>query len=127
MISKKSLFFIMFAAALVVFSDAYAFAEEAMTIPGERVDYGTGVGKKLGRGLSNAAFGWMDVLKGIEDVGDNQNFIAGITWGPIYGAGRAIQRTAAGVVEVATFPIPAPNNNFEPLVKPEFVMQDDES
>ena len=88
-----------------------------------QINYGTGVGKKLGRGLGNVAFGWMEIPKSIQDVGDQRNFIAGITWGPLEGIGKALVRTAAGVYETVTFPIPAPAN-FEPLVRPEFIMED---
>ncbi len=90
----------------------------------DQMDYGTGVGRKLGRGLGNLAFGWMELLKGIQDVGDQQNFIAGLTWGPIYGAGNAIVREAAGAYEVLTFPIPIPEN-FKPILQPEFVIAPD--
>ena len=84
-----------------------------------RTDYGTGVGKKLGRGIANTAFGWLEIPKGIEKVGDENNFLAAITWGTLYGTGNAVVRTLAGVYEIVTFPVPAPSN-FEPLVKPEF-------
>lgn len=90
----------------------------------DQVDYGTGVGRKLGRGLGNLAFGWMELLKGIQEVGDNQNFIAGLTWGPIYGAGNTIVREAVGAYEVLTFPIPLPEN-FKPILQPEFVLAGD--
>ncbi|OGW82597.1 MAG: hypothetical protein A3C47_03910 [Omnitrophica bacterium RIFCSPHIGHO2_02_FULL_51_18] len=85
-----------------------------------REDYGSGAGKKLGRGLSNVAFGWLDLPKGVESVASEQNFLAAITWGPIHGAGQAVKRTLAGVYEVATFPFPS-----EPIVKPEFVLESD--
>ena len=91
--------------------------------PSANVSYGTGVGKKLGRGLSNIAFGWMELPKGIEDVGEQNNFIAATTWGPIYGLGRTVNRTLAGVYEVVTFPVPLPKD-FEPLVQPEFMLGD---
>src|SRR3989338_4022873 len=81
-----------------------------------QVDYDTGVGQKLGRGLGNVAFGWLEIPKGIQDIGDQRNFIAGLTWGPIQGIGKALIRTVAGVYEVATFPVPLPPN-FEQLVK----------
>ena len=80
-------------------------------------DYGTGVSKKLGRGLSNVAFGWLDFLKGIESVGEENNALAAVTWGPIYGAGQAVTRTLVGAYEVVTFPFPG-----QPIVEPEFVM-----
>jgi putative exosortase-associated protein (TIGR04073 family) len=116
-ILKTSVFVIV---ALLWVSVAPVFAVEEPS-PNEtaRTDYGAGVGKKLGRGLANTAFGWLEVPKGIEKVGDENNFIAALTWGTIYGAGNAVVRTLAGVYEIVTFPVPAPPN-FEPLVKPDF-------
>ncbi len=109
--------------AMIVFTGlSEAASDSAITDP--TPDYSTGVSKKLGRGLSNVAFGWTDILKGIEDVGEEQNFFAAITWGPIYGTGKALHRTLAGAYEVATFPVPVPQN-FDPLVEPEFVMSSD--
>ena len=96
---------------------------ESMASPSAKLDYGTGVGKKLGRGLANLGFGWLDIPKGIEEVGEENHFLAAVTWGPIYGTGRAITRTLAGAFEVVTFPFPWPAD-FEPLVKPEFVLED---
>ncbi len=87
------------------------------------VDYGTGASRKLGRGVANVALGWLDIFKGVEDVGEENNFIAAVTWGPLFGAGKAVGRTLAGVYEVATFPFPAPTN-FDPVVYPEFVLDD---
>ena len=101
----------------------FALASNAPAVAPDRMDYATGVGKKLGRGASNLAFGWLEIPKGIQDVGDNNNFIAGLTWGPLVGIGKAIQRTAAGVYEVATFPVPVPKN-FGPLVEPDFTLGD---
>ncbi len=91
-----------------------------------QIPYGTGVGKKLGRGIGNLAFGWMDVLGGIESAGTDENWIAAITWGPLMGASHAVGRTLAGAYEVATCPVPYPAN-FEPIVKPEFVIKTDKA
>lgn len=91
--------------------------------PITNVDYGTGVGKKLGRGISNVAFGWLELPKAVEDVGKENGFFSAITWGPIYGLGKTAMRTLAGAYEVATFPAPVPQN-FEPLIKPEFILGD---
>lgn len=117
------------AAAVLALSFA-AFADPALAIddsfagPTERgrMDYLSGAGLKLGRGVANTAFGWLDFFKGIQDVADRNNEIAAITWGPIHGAGQALVRTGAGVYEIATFPIPAPRGFDEPLVEPEFVL-----
>ena len=99
------------------------WASDAPVAPTDKMDYGTGVGKKLGRGISNVAFGWLEIPKGIEDVGEKNNFIAALTWGPIYGVGKAVIRTVAGVYETATFPVPVPKD-FDPLVQPEFMLGD---
>ena len=123
---KAFLFFVLCSAVSVFLVSENCFADDSVD-PSGRPDYGTGVGKKLGRGLANTAFGWTDFFKTIEEVGDKQNFVAGITWGPVYGLARAVQRTGAGVVEVVTFPLPAPNSEFEPMVSPEFPMQEDNS
>ena len=114
----KAIVFLILVLCFVSTVPAFAVEEPS---PNEvaRTDYGAGAGKKLGRGLANTAFGWLDIPKGIEKVGDENNFIAAATWGVIYGTGNAVVRTLAGVYEVVTFPIPAPAN-FEPLVKPEF-------
>src|SRR3989338_2241518 len=114
--------FLMIPVAAVVWADASGSSTDSSSAA-TRVDYGTGAGEKLGRGLGNIAFGWLEIPKGIEDVGDQRNFIAGITWGPLQGIGKAVVRTLAGVYDTATFPIPHPQN-FEPLVRPEFVLED---
>lgn len=100
-------------------ASAWAYAEKS---PSDisREDYGTAASEKLGRGISNVAFGWLDIPKGIESVGQEHNFLAGLTWGPIYGTGQALKRTLVGAYEVVTFPVPQ-----EPIVRPEFVLEGD--
>lgn len=88
-----------------------------------RRDHPTGAGRKLGRGLANVGFGWMEVFKGMQDVGEESGFWAGATWGPLYGTMNALRRTAAGVYETATFPFEGPDH-FEPIMKPEYVLDD---
>lgn len=94
---------------------------QAGTSPIDEQNYPTAAGRKLGRGVANLAFGWIDIFKGISDVAAENNTIAAMTWGPIYGLGKAVVRTAAGAYEIVTFPIPVPPD-FEPLVQPEFVL-----
>jgi putative exosortase-associated protein (TIGR04073 family) len=89
-----------------------------------REDYGVGMTRKLGRGVANAGLGWIEVFKGVQDVGEQSGFIAGVTWGPIYGTLNAVRRTAVGVYETATFPSSNPDH-FEPILLPEFVMPSD--
>lgn len=103
---------------------ASAWAYEMSPIDDSRRDYGAGASRKLGRGLANAGLGWMEVFKGMQDVGEESGFWAGATWGPIYGTLNALRRTAAGVYETATFPVPGPNE-FDPILEPEYVLPDD--
>ncbi len=114
-----TLFFLILGSFAPLWADESDAADKSPT----QIDYGTGVGQKLGRGIGNVALGWLEIPKGIEDVGDQKNFIAGITLGPLQGIGKALVRTAAGVYEIVTFPIPAPAN-FKPLEKPDFVLED---
>lgn len=109
--------------AVLFFSAVSAWAEVSPASPEADLDYTTGAGKKLGRGICNLAFGWIDLFKGIEEVGTENNFGAAITWGPIYGLGKAVTRTAAGAYEAATFPVAYPAH-FEPVVQPEFILED---
>jgi putative exosortase-associated protein (TIGR04073 family) len=87
--------------------------------------YGELSGRKLGRGLSNTTFGWVELPGGIQGIGERHGVGAAATWGVLHGAGRAIQRTAIGIFEVLTFPLGTPTD-FEPLIEPEFVFSDSE-
>ena len=88
-----------------------------------RTDSAAGATRKLGRGLANAGLGWIELFKGIQSVGEEKGFWAGVTWGPLYGALNAARRTAVGVGETLTFPAPGANH-YEPVLEPEFVLDD---
>ncbi len=120
MMKKKSLS-VSFCAALcawALLTTASAFA--AYDSPDEAAggDYWSGAGRKFGRGLANVAFGWMEIPMGINEVSNKDNPVAASTWGPIYGTGKALRRTAVGVYEAVTFPIPS-----DPALEPEFVVR----
>ncbi len=104
-------------AALATDSTAY----QPSPIDDSRRDYGTGVSRKLGRGLSNTSLGWVEIFKGVQDVSEESGFWAGASWGPIYGTMNALRRTATGVYETATFPFAGPDH-FEPILEPEYVL-----
>ena len=104
---------------IAMFATAAAAHADINSTSPLRGDYPSEASRKLGRGLSNVAFGWMDFLKGIEETGDDNGGVAQVVWGPINGLGKMVQRTAIGVVEVATFPVAAPNG-FDPMLEPEF-------
>jgi putative exosortase-associated protein (TIGR04073 family) len=113
---------VLMAVALAMSVPAAAFYD-VTPMDRSREDYGAGATRKLGRGVANAGLGWMELFKGVQDVGEENGFWAGATWGPIYGTLNAVRRTAVGVYETATFPI-ASHGHFEPVLEPEFVLQD---
>ncbi len=79
--------------------------------------------RKLGRGLANTVTGVVEIPKKIYTISKNDNVVLGLTWGWIKGAAVGLLRTAAGVYETVTFPIPAPAD-YEPIVNPEFVFEE---
>jgi len=76
--------------------------------------------KKLGRGVANTLFGWITLFSTIEDTGKSDGVLAAVTYGVAKGLGKALQRTAVGVYELVTFPIPYPKDYKPILTKPEF-------
>jgi putative exosortase-associated protein (TIGR04073 family) len=122
MTMKRSLS-ILFGAALFLASVSAQAAHYKSPIDDSREDYSHAAGRKLGRGLANTGLGWVELFKGMSDVGAENGFWAGATWGPLYGAVNAVRRTGAGVFETVTFPFEGPNH-FEPIVEPEFILNE---
>jgi putative exosortase-associated protein (TIGR04073 family) len=79
--------------------------------------------RKLGRGVTNALTGIVEVPKKMYLISKNDNLAMGLTWGLVKGAGVGLLRTAAGLYETVTFPIPAPAD-YEPIIHPEFVFEE---
>lgn len=79
--------------------------------------------RKLGRGLANAVTGVVEIPKKVILISKNDNPALGLTWGLVKGAAVGLLRTAVGVYETVTFPIPAPAD-YEPMIQPEFVFQE---
>lgn len=82
--------------------------------------YLDGAGRKLGRGAANIVTAPLELIRTPYFVGQQDGGFAAITVGLVQGAVAGAVRALAGVVEVATFPIPIPKG-FRPLVQPEFV------
>ena len=81
-----------------------------------------GAERKLGRGLANLAFGWVEIFKGIDEVHkDRDSVVAASTWGTVRGATQAGARTLTGVYEIVTFPFPD-RKDYAPQLEPEFVL-----
>lgn len=83
-------------------------------------------GAKFWRGLANTGLGWWLIPKTIWETSQNENPLYGLTVGTLQGAGMAILRTAAGAVEVVTFPFPFPKDDYAPLVDPEYPWSEEE-
>ena len=90
--------------------------------------------RKLGRGVSNIAFGVLEVPIKIHDVNQENGGIAAVTYGTFLGLAHFIAREVVGVVEVVTFPIPLPGGNvatdgngwgYGPILAPEFIVDRD--
>ena len=79
--------------------------------------------RKLGRGLANTVTGIVEIPKKVILISKNDNPVLGLTWGWVKGAAVGLLRTATGLYEIVTFPIPAPAD-YEPMIEPEFVFQE---
>ena len=82
-----------------------------------RADAGT----KFGRGLSNTAFGWFEIINEIGNESDRHGPFIGVTSGLIRGSVFGIGRTLAGIAEIITFPWPNGKRGYAPIVLPESV------
>jgi len=79
--------------------------------------------RKLGRGLANTLTGVVEIPKKVFTISRDDNVLLGLTWGLIKGTAVGLLRTAVGVYETVTFPIPAPAD-YEPMINPEFVFEE---
>jgi len=81
------------------------------------VEHDATAGTKLGNGLGNALTGWMEVPRKISEVSQEKDAFAGITVGTITGAFYGVGRTAAGVLDTATFVVPPYD---KPIMEPNY-------
>ncbi|MBL7157537.1 MAG: exosortase system-associated protein, TIGR04073 family [Candidatus Omnitrophica bacterium] len=81
-----------------------------------------GAFKKLGRGLANTFTGWIEVFTTIERKFEEEEYLIAVFYGFPEGLVRAVTRTAVGLYETVTFPIPIPDN-YEVILEPEFVLE----
>lgn len=82
--------------------------------------------KKLARGVTNLATGWLEVPKQVYEVGREEGWLVGLARAPFDGLGMSVARTVAGMYEMVTFPIPAPFD-YQPLLEPTFVWERDQA
>lgn len=79
--------------------------------------------RKLGRGVANTLTGVVEIPRHIYLISKEENPLLGMTWGLVKGAAVGLLRTACGIYETITFPIPAPAD-YEPMIEPEFVFEE---
>lgn len=75
---------------------------------------------KLGRGVANTLTGWLEIPKGVHTTANETNAFVGMTGGLAKGLGAGLVRTAAGLYETFTFPLPVPQN-YASVIEPEYV------
>ncbi len=78
-------------------------------------DYGPT--RKLGRGISNLLFGVAELPDSITKVNSVEGNTAAGGYGVVRGVGRSAMRIAAGVFEIATFPIPLVRGTYMPVLE----------
>jgi putative exosortase-associated protein (TIGR04073 family) len=87
----------------------------------EPVSLETQISKKFVRGIVNLSTGWMELPRQVYEVGQNEGWVTGVLRGPFDGIGMFFARTVAGVVEIATFPVPLPT--YQPILSPAYAWE----
>lgn len=82
--------------------------------------YARGFTRKLGRGVANLITSPLELIRVPTLVSRKDGGLAGMTVGVARGAWAGLERAAAGVVDIVTFPVPFPSG-WDSLVRPEFI------
>ena len=70
--------------------------------------------RKLGRGISNIAFGYTELLDSMAMVNYDEGNSAMFGYGLVRGIGRSFARLGYGIYDVATFPCPTVRGSYRP-------------
>lgn len=73
--------------------------------------------EKAARGIINVTTGWLEIPKVIYQDSVNENPLFGATFGLLHGAGCAIYRTGAGLIDIVTCPF----KPYDEHIVPEYV------
>ncbi len=76
-----------------------------------------GPARKLGRAISNLAFGLSELPSSITLINDRDGNAAAATYGIVKGLNRTAFRLGAGVYELLTFPFPTYRSSYRPPYK----------
>lgn len=130
---KKAVLVVMFLAMIGSFAPAYAVnnMDYSRDNPPGYQNLFNRIVRKLGRGISNAAFGALELPIQICITNFEEGGIAAVTFGVLKGTGYFILREVVGVVEIVTFPVPlpgCPNDPYDvgagygPILEPEWII-----
>lgn len=78
-------------------------------------DYGPT--RKLGRGISNIAFGYTEFIDSFVSINYSEGNSAAWSYGVVRGLGRSFARLGYGVYEMVLFPFPLKNGTYKPPYK----------
>lgn len=90
--------------------------------------------RKFGRGISNVAFGVLEIPIRAYDVNFDEGGIASVTYGVLKGVAYFVAREVVGVTEIVTFPVPLPGTPDDtndvgwgtgPIMQPEWIVDTD--
>jgi putative exosortase-associated protein (TIGR04073 family) len=98
--------------AVLVFGFASLSFADIQDPPGN--DYGPT--RKLGRGLSNVAFGIAELPVQIARVNEREGNAAALSYGLVRGLGRSYTRFHAGLWEMFSFPFPVNKGTYYPIL-----------
>lgn len=89
------------------------------------------IARKLGRGISNVAFGAVEFPLNWYQVNFEEGGFAACTYGILRGVIAVVIREVVGVVEIVTFPFPlpgcselpdCPKAGYGPILQPEWIL-----
>jgi len=83
--------------------------------------YMSGALRKLGRGAANVVSCPAELIRTPELTGRKEGYPAALSVGILHGAWNAVVRGVVGLVEVGTFFVKFPKEDFGPLLQPEYV------
>jgi putative exosortase-associated protein (TIGR04073 family) len=87
--------------------------------------YFSKVFSKLGRGVGNVFFCWVEVPIEINQNVQNTDNVSGAFVGGFTGLWYTIRRFGLGVVDVVTFPVDVYGNNYQSIQRTEFPFIDE--
>ncbi len=95
-----------------------------------------GITRKLGRGVTNVAFGALELPLKMYEVNFEEGGFAACTYGVFYGLCFVVEREIVGVIDIATFLVPLPGCRqdpneagwgYGPIMRPEWIITPDKN